>query len=64
MHLFDPKEVLKRFENVKSFWAVYSAPLWNKKHKFNRTLVIDSPSDLQFSTVKEYHCRKNSKKHY
>ena len=51
MHPLIQSEVLKRLENVKSFWAVYSAPLWNKKHKFNRTLVIDSPSDLQFKRI-------------
>ena len=27
----------------KSKWAIYSAPLWSEKNKFNRVEVIDAP---------------------
>ena len=53
MHPMIQKEVLARFENVKSSWCIYSAPLWSTKHKFNRTLVIDAPEAIQLSRILE-----------
>jgi len=51
MHPLIQKEVLEKFKNVKSLWAIYSAPLWSEKNKFNRTLVIDAPADLQLKRI-------------
>ena len=51
MHPMIRDEVIKQFEEVESFWAIYSAPLWSNKNVFNRTLVIDTPKDVQLQRI-------------
>ena len=53
MHPMIKHEVLKQFGEVKSNWAIYSAPLWSVKNIFNRTLVIDAPSEIQLKRIIE-----------
>ena len=51
MHPMIRDEVVKQFEEVESVWAIYSAPLWSNKNVFNRTLVIDTPKDVQLQRI-------------
>jgi len=51
MHPMIRDEVVKQFKKVDSKWAIYSAPLWSKKNKFNRTLVIDAPRAVQLQRI-------------
>ena len=51
MHPMIRDEVIKQFEEVKSVWAIYSAPLWSNKNIFKRTLVIDAPKDVQLQRI-------------
>ena len=53
MHPLIQQEVLKQFENIKSSWAIYSAPLWSNKNIFNRTLVIGTTRELQIQRIIE-----------
>ena len=53
MHPMVRDEVIKQFEKVESALAIYSAPLWSNKNVFNRTLVIDSPNEVQLQTIIE-----------
>ena len=53
MHPMVRDEVIKQFEKVESAWAIYSAPLWSKKNVFNRTLVIDTPKEVQLQRIIE-----------
>ena len=53
MHPIIRDEVIKQFEKVESSWAIYSAPLWSRKNKFNRTLVIDAPKEFQLQRIIE-----------
>ena len=53
MHPMVRDEVIKQFEKVESAWAIYSAPLWSRKNKFNRTLVIDAPKEFQLQRIIE-----------
>jgi dephospho-CoA kinase len=45
-------EIMQGFENIKSQWGIYSAPLWSHRNKFKRTLVINSPSHIQSPRIK------------
>ena len=51
MHPMIKDEVIKQFEEAKSSWAIYSAPLWSDKNIFNRTLVIDAPIAVQLERI-------------
>ena len=51
MHPMIAQKVLKGFEQAKSKWAVYSAPLWSEKNKFNRVMVIDAPRSQQIERI-------------
>jgi dephospho-CoA kinase len=51
MHPMISDEVIKQFEKVESTWAIYSAPLWNEKNIFNRTLVIDASREVQLQRI-------------
>ena len=51
MHPLIQQEVLEQFENVKSSWVIYSAPLWSKKNIFNRTLVVGTTKELQIERI-------------
>ena len=53
MHPMIRDEVIKQFEKVESSWAIYSAPLWSRKNKFNRTLVVDAPKEIQLQRIIE-----------
>ena len=53
MHPMIRDEVIKQLEAVESVWAIYSAPLWSNKNVFNRTLVIDTPKDVQLQRIIE-----------
>ena len=53
MHPMIRDEVIKQFEKVESSWVIYSAPLWSNKNVFNRTLVIDTPKDVQLQRIIE-----------
>ena len=53
MHPMIRDEVIKQFDKVESSWAIYSAPLWSRKNKFNRTLVIDAPKEFQLQRIIE-----------
>ena len=45
------QKVLEGLEQMQSKWAIYSAPLWSEKHKFNRILVIDAPRSHQIERI-------------
>ena len=51
MHPMIKDEVIKQFDEAKSSWAIYSAPLWSNKNIFNRTLVIDAPIAVQLERI-------------
>ena len=51
MHPMIAQKVLEGFEQAKSKWAVYSAPLWSEKNKFNRVMVIDAPRSQQIERI-------------
>ncbi len=53
MHPLIQQEVLEQFENVKSSWVIYSAPLWSNKNTFDRTLVIGTTRELQIQRIIE-----------
>ena len=60
MHPMIRDEVIKQFEKVESSWAIYSAPLWSRKNKFNRTLVVDAPKEIQLQWIIERdYCSKD-----
>ena len=46
-----PEEILVAFSKIKSKWAIYSAPLWSSKNKFDRVLVIDAPEKIQIQRI-------------
>ena len=52
MHPLIRTEIMQGFENIKSKWGIYSAPLWSNRNKFKRTLVINSPSHIQRQRIK------------
>ena len=51
MHPMIGEKVLEGFKQAKSKWAVYSAPLWSEKNKFNRVMVIDAPRSKQIERI-------------
>ena len=51
MHPLIGQIVLEGFEQAKSKWAIYSAPLWSEKNKFDRIMVIDAPKALQIQRI-------------
>ena len=51
MHPMIGQKVLEGFEQAKSKWAIYSAPLWSEKNKFDRIMVIDAPRDQQIDRI-------------
>ena len=51
MHPLIGQIVLEGFEQAKSKWAIYSAPLWSEKNKFDRIKVIDAPKALQIERI-------------
>ncbi len=51
MHPMIGQRVLEGFEKAKSKWAIYSAPLWSEKNKFDRIMVIDAPKALQIERI-------------
>jgi|TARA_A100001015_G_C15036474_1_gene736562 dephospho-CoA kinase len=51
MHPLIGQIVLEGFEQAKSKWAIYSAPLWSEKNKFDRIMVIDAPKALQIERI-------------
>ena len=51
MHPMIKDVVIKQFDEAKSSWAIYSAPLWSNKNIFNRTLVIDAPIAVQLERI-------------
>ena len=53
MHPLIREATIKAFNNVKSNWAIYSAPLWSNINKFDRVLVIDAPKHLQLERIKK-----------
>ncbi len=52
MHPLIREKILEAFGSINSKWAIYSAPLWGPKNKFNRVLVIDAPENLQIERIK------------
>ena len=54
MHPLIRETTMNAFNNVKSKWSIYSAPLWNDQNKFERVLVIDAPKHLQIQRIKEF----------
>ena len=51
MHPMIGQKVLEGFEQAKSKWAIYSAPLWSEKNKFDRIMVIDAPRSQQIDRI-------------
>ena len=51
MHPLIREKILEAFGNIDSKWAIYSAPLWGPRNKFNRVLVIDAPENLQVERI-------------
>jgi len=51
MHPLIREKILVAFRNVNSKWAIYSAPLWGPKNKFDRVLVVDAPENLQIERI-------------
>tara|TARA_A100000164_G_C21820761_1_gene730235 strand:+ start:59 stop:655 length:597 start_codon:yes stop_codon:yes gene_type:complete len=51
MHPLIREKILEAFGNINSKWAIYSAPLWGSRNKFNRVLVIDAPENLQVERI-------------
>ena len=51
MHPLIREKILEAFGNINSKWAIYSAPLWGPRNKFNRVLVIDAPENLQVERI-------------
>ena len=52
MHPLIRSEIMQGFENIKSKWGIYSAPLWSNRNKFKRTLVINSSPHIQSQRIK------------
>ena len=53
MHPLIRQEILVAFSKIKSKWAIYSAPLWSSKNKFDRVLVIDAPEKIQIQRISD-----------
>ena len=51
MHPLIREKILEAFGNINSKWAIYSAPLWSPKNKFDRVLVVDAPENLQIERI-------------
>jgi dephospho-CoA kinase len=51
MHPMIGQKVLEGFEQAKSKWAIYSAPLWSEENKFDRVMVIDAPRHHQIERI-------------
>ena len=51
MHPMIGQKVLEGFKQAKSKWAIYSAPLWGEKNKFDRVMVIDAPRSQQIERI-------------
>ena len=51
MHPMIGQKVLESFEQAKSKWAIYSAPLWSEKNRFDRVMVIDAPRSQQIERI-------------
>ena len=52
MHPLIRTEIMQGFQNIKSKWGIYSAPLWSNRNKFKRTLVINSSPHIQSQRIK------------
>tara|TARA_B100000524_G_scaffold336069_1_gene225703 strand:+ start:91 stop:678 length:588 start_codon:yes stop_codon:yes gene_type:complete len=51
MHPMIGQIVLEGFKQAKSKWAIYSAPLWSEKNKFDRVMVIDALRSQQIERI-------------
>jgi dephospho-CoA kinase len=51
MHPMIGQKVLEGFEQAKSKWSIYSAPLWSEENKFDRVMVIDAPRHQQIERI-------------
>ena len=51
MHPLIREKILEAFGNINSKWAIYSAPLWGPKNKFDRVLVVDASENLQIERI-------------
>ena len=51
MHPMIGEKVLEGFKQAKSKWAIYSAPLWSEKNKFDRVMVIDALRSQQIERI-------------
>ena len=51
MHPLIRENILEAFGKINSKWAIYSAPLWGPKNKFDRVLVVDAPEKLQVERI-------------
>tara|TARA_B100001769_G_scaffold160433_1_gene125958 strand:+ start:406 stop:1002 length:597 start_codon:yes stop_codon:yes gene_type:complete len=51
MHPLIRENILEAFGKINSKWAIYSAPLWGPKNKFDRVLVVDAPENLQVERI-------------
>ena len=51
MHPMIGQKVLEGFKQAKYKWAIYSAPLWSEKNKFDRVMVIDAPRSQQIERI-------------
>jgi len=52
MHPLIREATMNTFNDVKSDWAIYSAPLWSNRNQFERVLVIDAPKHIQLERIK------------
>ncbi len=52
MHPLIREATMNAFNDVKSDWAIYSAPLWSNRNQFERVLVIDAPKHIQLERIK------------
>lgn len=52
MHPLIREATMNAFNDIKSDWAIYSAPLWSNRNQFERVLVIDAPKHIQLERIK------------
>lgn len=52
MHPLIREATMNAFNDVKSDWVIYSAPLWSNRNQFERVLVIDAPKHIQLERIK------------
>ena len=51
MHPMIRAQIANLFGQVKSKWAIYSAPIWSGKNQFSRNLIIDAPKAIQIERI-------------